>query len=155
MKFAGKIVFAVAIVGSLMMSPGCKKHKPDPVPVTDQQIDLLSKGPWKVSTVTLDDVDKKADYTAFQLTMTGTKGTKTVNFNTSGRPSLSPWPANGNFTFDDTNPTTTMTRNDTPPVVVTYTATATNLSMNFQFSGNGYTARIGNVKGQWKFTFTQ
>jgi hypothetical protein len=155
MKFAGKILFALGIVAFLMMYSGCKKHQTEPEPITDQQLDLLTKAPWKVTAVTLDGVDKKSDYANFQLTMTGTKGQTTFNFTTSGRPSLSPWPASGNFTFDGTNPATTLSRNDTPPVSVTYAATATNLTMSFQFSGNGYTARIGNVKGVWNFTFSQ
>ncbi len=155
MKFAGKIVFALGIVGSLMMYSGCKKHHTEPEPIPDKQLGLLSTGPWKVTAVTLDGVDKKADYANFTLTMSGTKGQTTFNFTTAGRPTLSPWPASGNFTFDDTNPSTTLSRNDTPPVAVTYSATATQLIMSFTFSGNGYTARVGNVKGVWNFTFSQ
>ena len=154
MKFAGKIVLTLGIVGFLMMYTGCKKHKDEPVPVTDQQLDLLSKGPWKATGVTLGGVDKMSDYPNFTLTMTGTKGNTQFSFSTAGRPSLSPWPANGNFTFDSTSPATKLSRDDTPPVPVDYTATATTLTMSFQFNGNGYTARIGSVKGDWAFTFS-
>jgi len=155
MKFAGKIVISAGILCVLMMYSGCKKDNPPPVLVTDQQLDLLSKGPWKATAVTLDGADKKADYAVFELTMTGTKGQTTFNFTCAGRPTLSPWPQSGNFIFDATTPTTTLTRNDTPPVTVTYAVTATNLTMSFQFSGNGYNARVGNVKGVWNFTFSQ
>ena len=154
MKFAARIVFAVAVIFSLVMSSGCKKHKDEPVPVTDTQLDLLTKGAWKATSVKLDGADKTADYSAFQLTMSGTKPNTTFNFTTSGRPTLSPWPESGNFTFDTASPTTTLSRNDTPPVSVQYAATATQLTMKFTFSGNGYTARVGNVKGVWDFTFT-
>ncbi len=154
MKAAGQLLTLLGVVALLSLNSGCKPAHHDPEPVTDQQLDLLSKGPWKATAVTLDGVDKMGDYPAFQLTMTGTKGSTTFNFTTSGRPSLSAWPASGNFTFDATAPSTTLTRNDTPPVIVTYAATETSLSMSFQFSGNGYTSRVGNVKGQWVFTFS-
>ena len=158
MKFAGKIAFAAGIVCFLMMYSGCKKHKDEPEPVTDVQLKLLTNtfAPlgqvWKATSVTLGTVPN-SDYPNFQLTLTGTKGQSQFGFMTSGRPALSPWPANGNFTFDATNPTTTLTRNDIPSVIVKYTATATQLVMSFNFSGAGYPARIGNVKGDWVFTF--
>ena len=159
MKFAGKIAFALGIVCFLMMYSGCKKHKDEPEPVTDVQLKLLTNAfaptgqVWKATAVTLDGNPKTSDYPNFQLTLTGTKGQSTFNFAASGRPALSPWPASGNFTFDATNPSTTLSRNDTPPVTVTYSATATQLIMSFNFSGSGYPARIGNVKGNWVFTF--
>lgn len=154
MKFAGKIVLALGIVCFLMTYSGCKKNPPAPVPVTDQQLDLLTKSPWNATGVTLDGVDKMSDYANFVLTMTGTKGNPQFTFSTAGRPTLSPWPLNGNFTFDSNSPATKLSRNDTPPVAVDYTATASTLTMNFDFNGNGYTARIGSVKGHWIFTFS-
>ena len=144
MKIAGKIAFAVGIVCFLMMYSGCKKHKDEPEPVTDVQLKLLTNtfAPtgqvWSVTAVTLDGVDKKSDYTSFKLTLTGIKGQTQFSFATAGRPALSPWPASGNFTFDATNPATTLSRDDTPPVTVTYAATATQLTMSFTFSGAGY-----------------
>jgi hypothetical protein len=137
------------------MYAGCKKHNPAPVPVTDQQLDLLTKSTWKVTTVTLGSVPKTSDYPNFTLTITGTKGQTIFNFTTAGRPSLSPWPASGNFTFDADAPLTKLSRNDTPPVAIQYAATATNLTMSFSFAGNGYTNRVGNVTGDWVFTFGQ
>ena len=153
MKFAGKIVLALGIVCFLMTYAGCKKKKDEPVPIADQQLDLLTSAPWKATGVTLGGVDKMVDYANFTLTMTGTKGNPQFAFSTAGRPSLSPWPANGNFTFDSASPATKLSRNDTPAVAVDYTATASTLTMSFQFNGNGYTARVGSVKGDWVFTF--
>jgi len=111
MKFASKIVLALGIVCFLMMYAGCKKHKDEPVPFTDQQLDLLNKAVWKVTAVTLGGVDKMSDST------------------------------------------TNLSRNDTPPVIVQYAVTATNLNMSFSFTGNGYTNRTANVTGDWIFTF--
>jgi hypothetical protein len=152
MKFASKIVLALGIVCFLMMYEGCKKHKDEPVPFTDQQLDLLNKAVWKVTAVTLGGVDKMSDYANFQLTLSGTKGQATFNFTTSGRPALSPWPSSGQFTFV-TGSTTDLSRNDTPPVIVQYAVTATNLNMSFSFAGSGYTNRTANVTGDWIFTF--
>ena len=153
MKFAGKIALALGIVCFLMTYSGCKKKKEEPVPIADQQLDLLTKAPWKATGVTLDNVNKMSDYANFTLTMTGTKGNPQFSFSTAGRPSLSPWPANGNFTFDTASPASKLSRNDTPPVAVNYTATASTLTMSFNFTGAGYTARVGSVKGDWTFTF--
>jgi hypothetical protein len=155
MKLAGKIVFSLGIVCFLFMYAGCKKHNPAPVPVTDQQLDLLTKGPWKVTAVTLDGTTQMTDYANFALSLTGTKGQTIFNFTTAGRPSLSPWPASGTFTFDATSPATLLSRNDNPPVAVTYAATSTQLTMSFSFAGAGYINRVGNVKGVWVFTFGQ
>jgi uncharacterized membrane protein (UPF0136 family) len=122
-------------------------------PVMDQQLDLLTNTtPWKVVAVTLGGVDKMSDYTNFQLTMTGTTGQPAFNYSTSGRPSLGPWPSSGQFTFV-TASTTDLSRNDTPPVIVQYAVTASNLNMSFSFAGNGYTNRTTNVTGDWIFTF--
>jgi hypothetical protein len=123
-------------------------------PVTDEQLDLLTKAPWKVAAVTLDGVDKMADYTNFRLTLTGTKGQTTFNFATFGRPSLGPWSLSGQFTFDGTSPTSKLSRNDTPAVSVTYVVSAANLTMSFQFNGLGYVGRIASVNGTWNFTFS-
>lgn len=155
MKFASKIMLLIGISCGLMLYSGCKKKEPAPEPVTDQQLDLLTKGPWKISAVTRDNVNEISNYTGFTLTLTGTKGQTTFGFSTGGRPVLSAWPSTGNFTFDATNPTTVLSRNDTPPVSVTYSVNSTQLTMSFQYSGGGYPARVGVVSGLWNFTFTQ
>jgi hypothetical protein len=122
------------------------------VPIPDQQLDLLSKT-WKVTAVTLDGTDKMPDYPSFQITFSGTKGQTTFNYSTTGRtPSpLYPWAKTGTLTFDGTTPATKLTRDDN--AIVTYGVTATQLTASFQFSGNGYAARVGNVQGLWSFTF--
>jgi len=151
MKVAGKILVGLMVIGVLMTYTGCKKKKGDPEPITDQQIEKLSK-PWKVTTVTLDGVDKKSDYANFTITLSGTKGTTSIGYTTTGRPALSPWASSGSFTFDATTPETKLTRDDSVPV--TYSVSETSLQASFQYSGAGF-ARVSAVKGQWVFTFGQ
>jgi hypothetical protein len=155
MKFLFNVLAIALISGVLAVQSSCKKHPETPEPVTDQQLDKLTKGPWKMSAVTRDNVDESSNYPGFTLTLTGTKGQTTFGYSTTARPSTSPWPGSGTFTFDATNPTTTLARNDNPPLAVTYSVTDTNLTMSFQYSGSGFQSRTGVVNGLWVYTFTQ
>jgi hypothetical protein len=152
MKFLLNLLCIGVISGVLVLQSGCKKHHSEPEPVTDQQLDLLTKQPWKIASATRD--DNAEDYTGFVLTLSGTKGQTTFGFSTAGRPSTSAWPSSGTFTFDATNPTTTLSRNDTTPITVTYSVSASSLIMDFQYSGSGFQSRTGVVNGQWHFEFT-
>jgi hypothetical protein len=156
MKFAGKILFLAGALCFLMTYSSCKKKHDEVPPITDQQLDLLTKGnsvAWNLTAVTRDGIDQKSDYPAFVLTLTGSHGQTKFGYSTSGRPALSSWPPSGNFTFDATSPTTKLSRDDNPDISVTYSATATQLIMSYPYSGSGYTARVGNVNGNWVFTF--
>ena len=151
MKLAGKVLLSLVVFGVLLSYTGCKKKKGDPEPITDQQIEKLSK-PWKIDVVTLDGVVKTSDYTNFTLTLSGTKGTTSIGYTTTNRPSLSPWASSGSFTFDATTPETKLIRDDTVPV--TYSVSDTQLQTSFQYNGAGF-SRVSAVKGQWVFTFKQ
>ena len=149
MKVAGKILVSLLVVGVLLTYSGCKKKKDDPEPITDQQIEKLSKT-WKVTTVTRNGVDRKSDYPNFTLTLAGTKGTVEIGYTTTGRPSSSPWASSGKFTFDATTPETKLLRDD--GVDVTYSVSDISLQTNFQYNGPGF-SRVSAVDGQWVFTF--
>ena len=151
MKLAGKVLLSLVVFGVLLSYTGCKKKKGDPEPITDQQIEKLSK-PWKIDVVTLDGVVKTSDYTNFTITLSGTKGTTSIGYTTTNRPSLSPWASSGSFTFDATTPETKLIRDDTVPV--TYSVSDTQLQTSFQYNGAGF-SRVSAVKGQWVFTFKQ
>ncbi len=151
MKLAGKVLLSLVVFGVLLSYTGCKKKKGDPEPITDQQIEKLSK-PWKIDVVTLDGVVKTSDYTNFTLTLSGTKGTTSIGYTTTNRPSLSPWASSGSFTFDATTPETKLIRDDAVPV--TYSVSDIQLQTSFQYNGAGF-SRVSAVKGQWVFTFKQ
>jgi hypothetical protein len=151
MKVAGKILVSLMVVGILMTYTGCKKKKGDPEPITDQQIEKLSK-PWKIDAVTLGN-DRTADFANFTITFTGTKGVPSIGYTTAGgKPTPSPWASSGVFTFDANTPETKLKRDD--GVDVTYSVTETRLQMNFQYNDSGF-GRVNAVRGDWVFTFKQ
>ena len=152
MKVARKILIGLMVFGILMTYTGCKKKKGDPEPITDQQIEKLSK-PWKVDAVMLDGVVRTTDFTNLTITFSGTKGTTSIAYTTLGtQPKPSPWASSGNFTFDTTTPETKLKRDD--GVDVTYSVSETQLRMTFQYNGPGF-GRVKAVKGPWDFTFKQ
>ncbi len=168
-----KIVNFVVVVGFIVVLAtysSCKKDPDKELPATDQQLQKFfgstsSSGAgtlaWKLSSATLDGVDKTTDYTtAFTLTLSGTIGAlATAPFNyTTSKPvaNLSPWGKSGTFTFDATTPATKITRDDT--TVITYSVNDTQLQISFTFSGTGYDRTAGRtevVKGAWVFNFTK
>ena len=149
-----RILSLLGLVITLLTYSSCKDNKPTPEPITDVQLGKLSPKTWKVDAVTLDGVDKKVDYTAFVLNITGTKGNTSFGYTTLGRPSLSPWKSSGSWEFG-TAPETQIIRDKgtADELPMTYAVTETTLSITFTFNGAGYTSRTGVVKGQWIFTF--
>ena len=148
-----RILAMLGLFAVLVTYANCDGSKPNPEPVTDVQLGKLSKT-WKISTVTLDGVDKKADYTAFQLALSGTKGNTSFGYTTTGRPALSPWKSGGTWEFG-TAPETQIIRDKgtADELAMTYTVTEATLRVDFTFSGTGYSNRTGVVKGAWKFAF--
>jgi hypothetical protein len=169
MKKTINLLSIVGLVAVLATYSSCGPKPTAELPITDQQLQKLliststsgaATGTWKLSTVTLDGVDKTADYTsAFTITLSGTIGalsTATFSYKTT-KPvvNLSPWSKDtGTFTFDATNASTTLKRDD--GTVITYSANETQFTTSFQFSGSGYDRSAGRtdvVKGQWIFNF--
>ena len=147
-------ILSLLFVSSLLLTfLSCKKDDQATPPVTDVQFDKLSKT-WKINTVSLDGVDKTSDYTGFQVTFSGTKGTPPFNYATSGRPTLSPWPASGTWDFGAAPETQIIRDKGTADELsVTYAVTEATLTISFTFNGTGYSARTGVVKGAWVYTF--
>jgi hypothetical protein len=149
MKLSVKLFAAMALACVLLTYSSCKHHTDPAPPITDTQIDLLIGKTWKVAAVTKDDV-AQTGYTGFTLTFTGSHGASSVSFTTANRPPKSPWPASGTFTFSTASPQTSFTRDD--GVAFTYSVTASQLQMVFDYNGDGFT-RVAEVKGKWNFTF--
>jgi len=153
MMKALRILSFLMVTSVLLTYMGCKPDDPPPPPVTDVQFDKLSKT-WKINTVTLDGVDKTSDYTGFQLTFSGTKGTPPFNYTTSARPTLSPWKASGTWDFGAAPETQIIRDKGTADeLAVTYAVTEATLTVSFTFNGAGYPARTSVVKGAWVYTF--
>lgn len=153
MKHTGKLILVAIAIASLAMFSGCKKDSGPGESTEDIQLGKLSKA-WKASTVTLDGVDQTG-YSNFVLTISGTPGNTTFTYSCAGRPSTSPWPSNGNWSFGS-SPETQIIRdpNTGDELNLTYSVTDSQLQITFAFSGTGYPGRVSNVNGQWVFTFT-
>jgi hypothetical protein len=153
-----RILALVSITAVLLTYAGCNGKDPDPEPIADVQFDKLKKT-WKINTVTLDGTDKNLPpndvYKDFQLTFSGTKGTPPFDYSTSGRPSLSPWPASGKWDFGTAVETQMIRDKGTADeLAITYAVTESTLTITFNFTGTGYSARTGVVSGDWVFNFT-
>ena len=148
-----RILTMLGLIAVLVTYSNCDGNKPPPKPITDVQLEKLSKS-WKIDKVILDGVDKKTDYSSFALTLSGTAGNTSFGYTTTGRPALSPWKSGGTWEFG-TAPETQIIRDKgtTDQLDMTYAVTESTLHVSFTFNGAGYTARTGVVKGAWVFTF--
>jgi len=125
----------------------CKKHNPDPDPVTDQDKvrALLVSGTWKLQSTTVDGVDQSGKFSGFTLKFTATSFTST-----NGNPV---WPSSGTWAFQGSS-ATTIVRNDGTVVQLQATATTLILTLNWATTTLG-PGRIGSIKGKYVFTMTQ
>jgi len=150
-----KVLIALTLFGASASFWQCGS---DPAPAKDPQDEQLAKlsQTWKATSVTLSNGGAPATQTGydnFTLTISGTPGNATFNFSTSGRPAgtkSSPWPASGTFTFE-TDFNTTVKRDDL--VIFTYFVTATQLELDFTYTGAGFDARTSSINGSWKMIF--
>lgn len=146
-----RIVLLFALVVALFTYSGCGGDSTPEEPLSDQQLSKLAKT-WKVQSVTLDGVDKTSDYNAFQIVLSGTKGNTSFGYNTSGRPTLSPWKSSGAWEFGtDVKTQIIRDKGTADELAMTYSVTESTLQITFTFSGSGYTSRTGVVKGQWVY----
>lgn len=141
------------IASLLISSSGCKSKNDDPEPVTSIQLAKLTKA-WKLTEVMLDGTIKESDYPSFELVIAGVKGNELFSYTVTGRPSLSPWPQSGSWSFG-TNPESEIVRDpDTDDeITMQYEVTENTLQLSFEFSGEGYASRTTDVGGEWVFTF--
>ncbi len=152
-----KFLIVLALIGVSASFWQCGSDSaPAPNP-QDEQLKKLSQT-WKISTsaaanpVTFNSTPVTG-YDNFEITMSGTPGNATFDYTVAGRPSgvKTPWNTAGKFTFDATNFSTLVKRED--DILVTYSVTATQLQMTFTYAGAGFTGRTSNVEGSWSFTF--
>jgi len=154
MKQIGQIILLGPVFCLLFISQGCKKEKGPGQSIEDIQLGKLSKT-WTMtpSSVTLDGTVQPG-YDNFTLTLSGTAGSTSFGYSTAGRPTTSPWPSSGNWSFGTTPETEIIRDPNTQDVLnMTYSVTDTQLQIIFNFTGAGYPGRISNVNGQWIFVF--
>ena len=150
-----KLILLLLSVGVLFTLTNCGGDSKAAEPISDQQLTKLSKT-WKLTSVTLNtNAVTTPSYTAFQLVITGTKGASSFGYQTSGRPSLSPWKASGTWAFVNGQEATQITRdpdNTSDKLDMTYVVSESALEISFNFTGPGYT-RTDQVAGNWVFKF--
>jgi hypothetical protein len=97
-----------------------------------------------------------AEYSDFELTLSGSGSPSVFAYGVAGRPALSPWPAGGTWKFGS-GITTDITRDPATidELQMNYSVTETQLIVSFSFSGEGYNARVGSSAGSWVFTFAK
>ncbi|CAN5355618.1 hypothetical protein BH09BAC3_BH09BAC3_09390 [soil metagenome] len=162
-----RFLLGFALIGLLITLSGCPGNKDPELTVPQQQNKKLAKA-WVCTAATLDgsaaSLPAPSTYTYvgnFKLTMVGATGTDATagpTYTTAGRPTgskVTPWNSTGSFTFG-TDAATTLIRED--GIIVSYSVSDTQLQMSFNTGGKtppfaGYDGRVGNVQGNWVFTF--
>src|SRR5690606_12672103 len=131
----------------------------DEIEVTDNEQSYFERlaTEWNLTSATLDDTDRTADFSNMQMAITGhfNGAGGTYNFSLSGaRPNPSPWPASGTWEFD-TDPSSQIIRlTDGQKITYTLANGDTQLTFEFNYQGAGYAgSRIQQVAGNWKFVF--
>ena len=160
MKFV-RLSFIPAVIIVLISFSSCDKSNPPEPSVEEAQLKLLSKT-WTISASKGSKVefgsgstDRTSEYEGMTLTISGTFSEGgTYNYTVATRPSLSPWPANGTWTFDLNDPENLVIRTE-DNIPMTYSVVDNKLQLVFTYSGAGYTGpRISAVEGSWIFLFS-
>src|SRR5690349_6846467 len=126
-----RLLLAIVIIILVFSLIDCKSGS-DPAPdPADVQLAKLA-ATWNCTSAVKDGVTQ-VGYANFKLMLSGTAGSETFDYSTTGRPALSPWPANGTWKFGS-NVATDVTRDSTLPIA--YTVTDTKLELTFNYSGS-------------------
>ena len=162
MKIASRILSLLILVVISTFYMGCKKDDDDKKTEEQTQLEKLL-GTWTVVSAN-DGDDRTADFTdstPMVLTLAGNYAEGgTYNYSLTGsRPDPSPWPASGTWKFG-TNKQQDIIRdpNTGNEIPMTYSVTENELIIEFTVpdgSAGWPGGRVGEVAGQWTFTFTK
>jgi hypothetical protein len=156
MKFSVKtLLLSICVIGLLA---GCDKGE-DAKPLSQQQLGKLV-GTWELTSANDGDI-RTADFPGVELTLSGTfnksNPTGPYNYSFTGTfPNPSPWSETGTWNFVEGSEQNTIERED--EVLVTYTVSGSNLTLNFTYNGVGFPGgplRSNSVNGDWTFEFTK
>jgi hypothetical protein len=158
MKFLRQLSFLVILAATVVMLSNCGDDGGSKPP-EQVQLEKLSKT-WNVVSAQLDNNNRTADFNNFKLTFSGTFNAAAPNgpysFSVSGtRPTPSPWPGSGTWSFASigSGDTGTLVRDDNVSMIYTISSNGT-LTLNFTCSSCNYTGgRTSQVNGNWVFTF--
>ena len=153
MKLDSRIMIVLGLTAVILASCDNKNEDPSPKEV---QLNNLS-GTWKISSAKFDGDDVTTDYSAFELTLSGLANADVFAYGVKGRPDLSPWPAGGTWKFGaDLNSDLVRDPATADELLMDYSVTATQLTIEFTFNGIGYNgSRVSSSEGNWVYTFTK
>ncbi|MBX2896895.1 MAG: hypothetical protein KF763_15720 [Cyclobacteriaceae bacterium] len=142
-----KLLLVIFSVSALFFISGCKKKEDDPKPSKQDEVtSVLTSATWKVSSVTVDGVDKTELYAGLTLRFTPTNYTST-----NGVPV---WPATGAWSFT-TEEANAFQRSDGVLVeIIEVTATSLKLKLDWDETTLG-SGRVGSVEGDHVFSFVK
>lgn len=150
--YNGIILIMFGLTGVLLS--GCNDG--DQPSAKEKQLNSIS-GTWKISSASLDGQDVTADFAGFEVTFSGAPDADLFTYGVKGRPDLSPWPAGGTWSFgSDLKSTLVRDPGTSDELLIDYSITGSQLTMEFFFQGTGFKAgRVAGTDGNWAFTFTK
>jgi hypothetical protein len=152
-----KLTFFIALIGAFLGFSSCGPENNADPSIEEAQLKLLSKT-WNISEVKFGTTsDRLADFTGTTLTISDSDtDSKIFDFEFNKIPTApekGPWPKDGQWEFSTSSPESVVTR--LPDLLpITYTVTATTLTLNFTYAGPGFSGRTSAIEGAWMFKFT-
>lgn len=132
--------YLIAIMSIVLMACG----KDDDPSARDKALSMLKSKIWQIESVTVDEVDKTADYAGMTLSFTD----NTVTVANAGPA----WPAQDAWQFTD-DQATAILRGDGVEIELV-TLTAETLALELLWSTQGYSpGRTASITGDYVFTF--
>lgn len=138
------VLFAFAMVASLLIISGCKKE--DPLPEVERIKTLLAANTWRVQSVVVDGVNQNNLFTGLTLSFTAT------NYSTTNGGLV--WPASGTWLFKDDTGKTILRSDGLEITLEDVTETTLKLSLN-RAGGTLGKGRSQSVAGKHVFTFVK
>lgn len=161
MKLLARLLSLIVVTSIAALLMNCDSGGGEGKSEEETQLDLL-KGTWNLSSASLDGANR-TDFVDVTMTITGTyskAGTYSYSF-TGTFPEPSPWPIKspGTFKFDPDNITTKLIRGG-DNIIMDYVVSSSSLSLTFtcascNYPGGAAGGRVGEVNGEWVFSFTK
>lgn len=169
MKVAARVFSFLLLASAVIFLSNCKKDDPEASPEQVQLGKLV--GSWTMQSATLDGDDRSGDVNGV-LVLEGTYAADGGQYNyyfssaTMPSPGLSPWPlktsaSKGTWKFGSDVTTQIVRLDDDPDMQISYNMPSDNqLEMTFvcsscDFPGGTVPAKIKEISGEWKFTFSK
>ncbi|MBX2962420.1 MAG: hypothetical protein KF687_07905 [Cyclobacteriaceae bacterium] len=155
-----RILSGMILAGAVVFLTNCGGDDPEK-PAQQVQLERLSKT-WNIVSASLDGAPRTGDFTNFKLTFSGTFNANNPNgpYNysvTGARPTPSPWPASGQWSFVSvgSGDSGSLVRSDDVPMVYSINSSG-QLTLELTCTScdyGGASGRVEAVNGVWTFVF--